>query len=547
MLLFLFLGLLNAFSPVRSASASTISNIPSDTRIHGYVEELGRRGLLRNFFFSHRPYSREQVMKGIAELDAEVSSGRLKLDPYEEWLADRLREEFGALEGLGRTAFQLGAELQGTGTSSKRTVTGSEAFPAALSGEKSDESEQSLRGVLFGWAEFTSPHGITLSHRFKVDTKIIDDPGFLGQVWRDDLGGYVANAYGKFELGPFGVLLGRDKLYWGPGQSGSLILSDFAPPLDMVSFSLSLGRVTATGFFTSLDEITLARTIPFRSDSLRPGTIASRHLSGHRLDVRIARNLEVGLSETVVYGGPNRGLSPGYINPLNFFYSEQWNLKDDDNPMWSLDATWWPKERLQVYGQFLVDDFQFEHKSEKDKEPQEIGFLLGLHSGDPFGLANTSFSLEYARVNPWTYNQKLPWNRYVFGNTLLGHPLGPDADAIYASVTKWLNDKFTGEVNYRFGRHGDTSVYSDWPVPILGPREGASFPDGSFPLGIVAKSHKVGVVARFHPLLHLDVDGFASFEKIANYRNVRDAERTDFEIGASVSFRPEWKFGDRAN
>jgi len=560
---------LSACLLVSPSSSSTISNIPSDNRIHSYVEELGRRGLLRNFFFSDRPYTREKVVQGIIALDEAVSSGKVKLDPYEEWLLGRLREEFRpgagqspAIEETGphgqprmsgkptlaaitgqKPTFRLGAELQGLGTSRENEVTWKEEVGGEESEEKMTESKESVRGIMSGWAEFTAPHGVSLSHRFRVDTKIIDDPGFLGQVWRDDLGGYVANAYGKLDIGPFGVLLGRDKLYWGPGKSGSLILSDIAPPMDMVCFTLNLGRVTATGFFATLDEMKLERTIPFGADSLYPGTVTSRHLSGHRLDVRVARDLEVGLSETVLYGGPDRGLASGYINPLNFFYSEQWNLKNDDNPMWSVDATWRPRQRLQLYGQFLVDDFQFEHKTKQDREPQEIAFLLGFHSGDPFGLANTSVTVEYVRVNPWTYNQKLPWNKYVYGKALLGHPLGPDADAIYLSVTKWLNEKLTCEVDYRFARHGETSIESDWPVPILGPWGDASFPDGSFPLGIVSKSHRVGVLARFHPALHLDVDGFASFEKVSDYRNVKDAKRTDFEVGLSVSFRPEWMIG----
>ena len=554
---------------VSPSFCSTISNIPSDHRIHSYIEELGRRGLLRNFFFSDRPYTREKVVQGIVALDEAVSSGRVKLDPYEAWLVERLREELrfptGQSSSAGepgpqgqprisakptlaansspRTTFELGAELEGSGASRQNEVPWKGEVAGEESEKKVTESEESARGILSGWVEFTTPQGISLSHRFRVDTKMNEDPGFLGHPWRDDLGGYVASAYGKLALGPLDLLLGRDKLYWGPGKSGSLILSDVGPPMDMVCFSLSLGRVTATGFFTSLDDLELTRAIPFGAESLYPGDVASRHLSGHRLDVRIARNLEVGLSETVVYGGPDRELEAGYINPLNFFYAEQWNLKKNDNPIWAFDATWWPKERLQVYGQFLVDDYQFEHKGSRDKEPAEIAFLLGLHSGDPFGLSNTSVTLEYARVNPWTYNQPLPWNKYVYGTALLGHPLGPDADAIYLSVTRWLNEKFTCEADYRFARHGETSIEGNWPVPAVGPWGDASFPDGSFPLGTVATSHRLGIFARFHPTLHLDVDGFASFEKVSDYQNISDAETTSFEIGLSVSFRPEWGIG----
>ncbi|KPJ59970.1 MAG: hypothetical protein AMJ46_08440 [Latescibacteria bacterium DG_63] len=523
--------------------ASTISNIPSDHRIHGYIEELGRRGLFRSFFFSDRPYTRENVVEAISEVEEATESGRITLSPYEAWLIERLKQEFQFFIEEPYSSevnnVEAGAELEIAGTYRHVEIDRpSQMIAHEDSGEGGEDgSEGQGRAILFGWAEYGIPH-VSLSSRFRVDTRIEDDNGFLGRPWRGETGGYVVSGYGKFDLGPFEVLLGRDKLYWGPGKSGSLILSDFAPPLDMVCFGLDLGRVSASGFFTTLDDRELTRSIPYEYDSLYVGTVATRHLSGHRIDVRITPSLEVGLSETVVYGGPDRELEPGYINPLNFFYAHQWNLAKNDNPIWALDATWWPVERLQVYGQLLVDDYQFERKTERDEEPSEIGFLLGLYSGDPLGLLNTSVTLEYARVNSWTYNQPYEWNRYTYGKALLGHPIGPDSDALYLSVRRWFGDRFTGQLDYRFLRHGEISVDTDWPVPLAGPWDGASFPEG-FPIGTAAKSHRLGILARFHPMLRLDVDGFVTVEKVSDYENTEGLEMFSYEVGLRVSFKPE--------
>jgi hypothetical protein len=125
----------------------------------------------------------------------------------------------------------------------------------------------------------------------------------------------------------------------------------------------------------------------------------------------------------------------------------------------------------------------------------------------------------------------------------LGHPLGPDADAVYFSITKWLNEKFTFKLDYRFTRNGETSTYTDWPVPPVGPWGSASFSDNSFPLGVASKSHMASIRTSFHPTLHLDVDGFASVENVSNYQNMEGASLSNLEIGLSVSFRPEWAFG----
>jgi hypothetical protein len=535
-----------------SSIGSTISNIPADHRINSYVEELGRRGLFRSFFFSDRPFTTEKVVEAMFKVDEAVGAGRIVLTPYEAWLIDRLKEEFRFLieEPYSDESnnVEAGAELEFTG----EYVDAKADWPQEIialgdaDDEEGDESDGHARGIFFGWAEYGIPH-VSLSSRFLVDTKVEDDIGFFGRPWRGDVGGYVSSGYGKLWLGPFEVLLGRDRLYWGPGSSGSLILSDDAPPLDMVCFGVDFGRVSATGFFTTLDDIKLTRNVPYQYDSLYAGAIATRHLSGHRIDVRITPTLEIGLSETVVYGGPDRELEPGYLNPLNFFYAHQWNLVKNDNPIWAFDATWWPGDRSQLYGQLVVDDYQFENKKESDEEPSEIGFLLGLHSGDPFGLMNTSVTLEYARVNSWTYNQGYEWNRYTYNETLLGHPIGPDADAFYLTVNRWFSDTFTGRLDYRLLRHGEICVDTDWPVPVVGPWDGASFPEGDFPVGTVASSHKLGVLARFHPNVHLDVDAFVSLEKVTDYANVEDAEMTRYEVGVRVSFRPEMvlRLGER--
>ncbi|UCF79699.1 MAG: hypothetical protein JSW03_05525 [Candidatus Eiseniibacteriota bacterium] len=526
-----------------ASSGSTISNIPSEHRIHGYVEELGRRGLLTGLFFSDRPYAREKVLEALSKLEENAISQGIVLTPYEVWLVTRLREEFQFISEASheeRTeSVETGAEFEIAGRSTDSEVTWPPlVYAEDVSGKDVEsESEQLLRGLLFGWVEYWTPHA-SVSGRFRVDSRIEDDERFLGRPWREDVGGYVSSGYGRLGIGPFDVLLGRDRLSWGPGRSGSLILSDLAPPIDMVCFGFTLGRVSASGFFTTLDDVKLSRAVPYQYDSLYAGTAATRHLSGHRIDFRVTPSLEVGLSETIIYGGPDRELEPGYINPLNFYYAHQWNLVKNDNPLWALDATWWPTPRLQLYGQLLVDDYQFEHKDERDEEPSEIGFLIGLHSGDPFGLANTSVTLEYARVNSWTYNQGYEWNRYTYGEALLGHPLGPDADAFYLTVARWFNDRFTGRFDYRFMRHGEVFVDTDWPVPVAGPWGGASFPEG-FPVGTAAKSHRLDVLARFHATAHFDVDGFASLEKVSDYSNVTGGELLVYEVGLRVSFRPE--------
>lgn len=219
-------------------------------------------------------------------------------------------------------------------------------------------------------------------------------------------------AYVALRGAHWGARIGRDYLHWGSGRSEGLILSRSAGSMDHISAFVQLGRFTLSTFQAVLD------------------SELSRRLAGHRLEVRLPRNVFVGISETVLYAG--RDIDFAYLLPLGSFYGNQYNEAGNDNILWSLDVKAPLGRGLIVYSEFLIDDFQYE---DDPPAPNRIAFDLAVESLLEFGGLELGLLLEYTFVDIYTYAHCDSLHTpYVSGggdptvDYLIGSPLGPDAD-----------------------------------------------------------------------------------------------------------------------
>lgn len=274
--------------------------------------------------------------------------------------------------------------------------------------------------------------------RVEIDRDGLLDSDFLGVEWKEGISGQFTHAYFTVDMDIVRLSLGRRKPAWGVGLDGaSLILQGYSPSFDQIGVEGTLGPFDIAAFTAPLDAIALADEKRGGDAISRPST-ADRWLSAHRIAFTIKDRLRVGLTETILYGGPDRGLSWGYANPLLFSYAVQWNGGRNDNPFWSVDCYLQANEWLDAFGEFLLDDFQYEEQL----EPNQIGFLVGARIKNVPGPIPFILDLEYTRLNNLVYVHEDAWNRYTYGNAALGSPLGPDGDRALARLTarpaSWL-------------------------------------------------------------------------------------------------------------
>jgi hypothetical protein len=323
------------------------------------------------------------------------------------------------------------------------------------------------------------------------------DSSFRGRRWKEKLTGYFD--YGLLTLRRGGLILqyGRSFRIWGPGDTDRLLLSDNPPAYDQVSARFCYKRIMLQAWSARLDG--------FRKDTDDP---VSRYIAGHRLSFKPWHNLEIGMSETVLYG---RRTGPDwvYLNPFLPYYWEQYNRRQDDNVNMGADFIWWPCDATRVFGELLIDDFQIDFVSEL----QQIGFDLGV-SRLGFGrLERLRIDLQYTMVKNYVYGQRVDHNVLTYNGVVIGSSLGPDSDRFRYSAAYAVSRDLTVALGGIYRRRGEGRVTDSQDVPL--PRH------EKFPSGTVEKTW-VNRICLW--LLHgssLDLQIEAGYLRITNLANTR--------------------------
>ncbi len=500
-------------SPIRAGQMETVPvGDKSYSWIYEYIDKLYLRGYLKEFHLGTKPYYRGEVASALLNLKAKMEKQELKLNSFENYLLSELELEFEPeMKSLGdKKRLKLGADfLEDSHLVSNRKSIFYESFLPYIQADIGDK--------------------FSMICRYSIDEGLAKDSLYTGKVWRGFAGDAV-QAYLSFKLPYFNLFLGRDNLSWGQSQLFSLILSPNSPPIDMLKLEGEWGIFKATSFFTKLDPVEI-------SDSTGINKI-QRYLSAHRLGLRIKNFLQLGFSETIVYGGKNRQFELYYLNPLLWFHGAQLNEGEDDNTFLGFDFNFTPFRKILLYGELLIDDFQIEKKNSSDKEPNEIAYSLGTKTADLFGLTGTELNLEYLRINNWTYNQKYPWNRYLYKNKIIGNPLGPDADELYFSLSGYLRKNLEAKVSFEQMRKGEGKITSLWNEPWLNPGYQDKFPSGTVEN---SNTFQLSLSYNYRNLFRANLSG--DFTKISNAGNIPGKEEKLTRFSLLIHYHLAKKIG----
>jgi hypothetical protein len=344
---------------------------------------------------------------------------------------------------------------------------------------------------------------------FVLDEARAKDPTYTGKKWRG-FAGDVENAFFDLHAGDFDLMVGRFAQFWG--VRNSLVLAATAT-MDGFGFSYRWGKLTISYRLAFLKGLNPS------VDSVSQYT--NRYFAGHRFDFHFNDHFRVGLFETVVFGGPGRPIDFYYLNPLIFFHGSQLNDGRDDNTLVGADATWKPRVGYKLYGQLIIDDFQFDNKSQGDKKPNLWGIVAGLYRADI--APSTDIKLEYSRVTNWTYNQRLAQNRYLYDNRLISGALGDDYDLATVSLFRWLGAEKAVSLNLRLLRQGQGSVTAAWTEPWMNAVGEYSEP---FPTGVVQTTFTPSLGFKGFLFDHLFVNFEAGLERVRNLGHVSGDDRT---------------------
>ncbi|HET7497997.1 MAG TPA: capsule assembly Wzi family protein [Candidatus Eisenbacteria bacterium] len=348
-----------------------------------------------------------------------------------------------------------------------------------------------------------------------------------------DLNSWMDEAYAELKLARLRVLVGHASLRWGPGRDGTLALSDAAPPLDMIRLEAGFARKWRGQSFVAL---------------LDPGP--QTYLAGHRLEWNL-RDMRLGVTELARFDGTSQALLYSIpIVPYSFWEKRPKSAPDGavpgdttglalskNNVLLAVDLSWNVRRGYRLWGEFLVDDISFS----SDYKPDMIGWQAGMEerwllggggggAGEPQPLRAATLSLEYNRVNNYTYSA---WHghNFDFQGFPVGFVYGPDVMQFAAEATYEHGANWELRVRGELRRKGEGFIGDAWT------REQGKVDAGAIS-GIVERDARIATRLTWTPSRMLRVEGtvgYASF-KNEDHRNVGVENETPFRLAA----RLEW-------
>ncbi|MFQ6040041.1 MAG: capsule assembly Wzi family protein [Candidatus Poribacteria bacterium] len=495
---------------ISSIQAKPAAPLVLDEWVELALQKLETDGVTGGIHSSSGPFTRSQVAQIIAKAQSRITVGRVKPNPIDIQLLEKLTQEFSdELSEIREEAVNRGL----------RFVTNPQFRHFPKYQHKISPACQAAIGYSLGknfflYEEFeVSEIGDKYPQEGKTASKRLNP-------WRANYVADFTRVYLGFSVSTFDVQIGRDKIFWGPGYRGALGISDNSPPFDLILLRGDFGPVRGYSFAAVLDKMW----------SEKHKYLANRYLSGHRLDWQVNDRLELGLSEIILYGGDARDIEWQYVNPILPYYASQYNSKLDDstlfdnNTMFVSDFAFKPVDGVRIYGEALIDDFQYENH-----DPNAIGLLAGFYLSNLKKYPNLGIRAEYVRINRWAYTHLVTENQYTHFGSIIGHWLGTDADDLYLELNHFLNVNAYIRLSYEFQRKGEATVEDRY--------RGEDYKGIKFPSGVVENRHKFGVQVTYEPISGWRLDTSYKYSLLRNEGNIVDNDGNHGEFRIAVKYR----------
>ncbi len=232
-----------------------------------------------------------------------------------------------------------------------------------------------------------------------------------------DARGYITLSAAKF----IDIQFGYDRNFIGNGYR-SLFLSDFSNSYLFLKLNTRVWKFNYQNIFA---ELHTTGQIP--GDLLIP----KKYMTLHHLDMGVTKWLNIGLFEGIIFGRKDH-FEFGYLNPVIFYRSVEQQNGSFDNAIMGVDAKANVAKKFQLYGQFLLDEFNLvELRKRNGWWANKYGVQLGAKYIDAFSIRNLDLQIEANRVRPFTYSHRDSVANYTHYNQPLAHPLG-------ANFQEWI-------------------------------------------------------------------------------------------------------------
>ncbi len=514
-----------------SLTRAQIENVPVSNPVYEFLDRMGVRGFLPLYSNVMIPLPRQEVAdhlrtleKRKAELTPAESSYLEKFEQEFMHEIDPAKENVSALLNGGSlgdifsdkekylylyedSSATLYAEFLGvldhrriTGDSYGDTHASFEQHGGRVRGTLKDRLgyfAQATNGTLYGDKTFA-----------------LSDPRLRGNVKFNNLNSPYfdfTQAYLRADLSWFNLEFGREYTLVGTGYSDRLLLSDNAPVMDFIKLDARYKSIR----FIFMQASLVADSAIFPGTSIQEPAGSNKYLALHRVQFSLFDRANFGLSEMIIY----QRFSPdfAYLNPINFYKSSEHSLRDRDNAFLNFDLEIFPAAGCKLYGTWLIDDIDFS-KIGTGWWGNEFGWQGGIALTNLAGVNDVDGVIEYTRIEPYVYSNRVNGNDYTNDNIGLGHHLEPNSDEWFIQLAYRPTKRLRCWLAYTRTRHGENIVADGQVIRNVGgdylqghrdiDSDTAIFLDGN-----LVKSDRVQLRAAYEPYRNIMVTGVYEFRR----------------------------------
>ncbi len=236
--------------------------------------------------------------------------------------------------------------------------------------------------------------------------------GYHHKEW----GGYISWSPSRYFL----LDAGQGKHFWGDGYR-SLFLSDVANNYPYLRMTTNVWHLQYVNLYANFKDV--------RNTDGKYKSFKDKFATLHYLSWNVSKRINLSFFESVVWQAKdtlnNRGYDVNYLNPVIFFRPVEYSLGSSDNSLIGLSSRVKMFKTVQIYGQWLIDEFLLsEMMNNKGWWGNKYGLQVGIKYFNPIGIKGLTLQSEVNMVRPYTYSHGSILQNYGHFGQALAHPLG---------------------------------------------------------------------------------------------------------------------------
>ena len=294
------------------------------------------------------------------------------------------------------------------------------------------------------------------------------------------------------------VQFGYDKNFIGNGYR-SLFLSDFGNSYMFLKLNTRIWKINYQNLYMEL--------APQFPNTGRDDLLDKKYATMHHLSINATKWLNIGLFEGVIFGRKNR-FEFSYLNPVIFLRSAERNNGSADNGIAGLDFKANIARKLQLYGQWMLDEFLLkEIRDGNGWWGNKFGVQLGGKYIDVFKVRNLDIQGELNWVRPFSYSHYDSVSNYTHYNQPLAHPLGANFMEAIGIIRYQPHPKWTGSARLIVWKQGLDTAGVNFGGNIFKLNTTRSVDYGyTIPSGVAARGINAQLLVSYEPKENIFLD-----------------------------------------